>query len=417
MHDTPLFDRLPEILTVSQLTAQIRDVLEPLFGSVLVLGEIRSMSRPASGHLYFDLADGPAKIRTIVWRLTAGRLRFPLKEGLEVIIRGHLEIYDKGGHYSLIVEQISPKGVGEKELALRALKEKLAGLGYFASERKKPLPRFPRRIAIVTSPSGAAVRDMLEILGRRWPLAEVWISPVRVQGDGAAQTITAALRFLNHVQGIDVILLGRGGGSSDDLDAFNQEIVAQAIYSSKIPIVAAVGHEIDVTLADMVADLRALTPSEAAERAVPDGAAVLEELGRRRQLLQHHLQRRVHLARERLEALAQRRALRQPLQRIRDQEQRLDETNQRLGRGMRQRLTQTRHLIDARAARLQALSPLQVLARGYSLTRTEDGGQVIRRAADVQPGQGIEVLLADGRLLGKVERVLPPPEALRLPPV
>jgi exodeoxyribonuclease VII large subunit len=412
MEATPLFDRLPEVLTVSELTAQLRDVVEPAFRSVLVVGEITSFKRYTSGHLYFNLTDGQSLIRAIVWRFTASRLRFPLKDGLQVIARGHLELYPKRGDYSLIIDQLSPKGIGEKELALRELKEKLARLGYFASERKRPLPRFPARIAIVTSPSGAAVRDMLEILARRWPFAEIWIVPVRVQGPGAAERIAQALRFLNHADGIDVILLGRGGGSSEDLDAFNQEIVAQAIFASRAPIVSAVGHEIDVTLADMVADLRALTPSEAAERVAPDCAVVYEELSQRRQRLQHQLERRLHLARERLEALAQRRVLQKPLERLRDQERRLDDSSERLLRGVRGRLTHLRGLIDARAARLEGLSPLQVLARGYSLTRTEDGARVLARAADVRPGDRVEVLLADGRLLAGVERVLPPPETL-----
>jgi len=407
MSATPLFDRLPEMLTVTELTARIRDVLEPAFRSVLVMGEISSFKRYASGHLYFNLTDGESLIRAVIWRFTASRLRFPLKDGLNVVAQGHVEIYNKRGDYSFIIDQISPRGVGEKELALRELKEKLARLGYFASERKKTLPRFPRRIAIVTSPSGAAIRDMLEILSRRWPFAEVWICPVRVQGDGAAQSITSALRFLGHVRGIDVILLGRGGGSSDDLDAFNQEIVAQAIFASKAPIVSAVGHEIDVTLADMVADLRALTPSEAAERVVPDCAVVYEELAQRRQRMQHQLERRLHLARERLEALAQRRVLRQPLERIRDQERRLDDVGERLLRAMRQRLVQGRGVVEAKAARLDALSPLQVLGRGYSLTRTADGARVIRRAAEVTPGERIEVLLAAGKLISTVNETLP----------
>lgn len=403
MSATPLFDRLPEILTVTELTARIRDVIEPAFRSILVMGEISSFKRYASGHLYFNLTDGESLIRAIIWRFTASRLRFPLKDGLNVVAQGHLEVYNKRGDYSFIIDQISPRGVGEKELALRELKEKLARLGYFASERKKALPRFPRRIAMVTSPSGAAIRDMLEILARRWPLGEVWVCPVRVQGDGAAQSIANALRFLGHVKGIDVILLGRGGGSSDDLDAFNQEIVAQAIFNSRAPIVSAVGHEIDVTLADMVADLRALTPSEAAERVVPDCAVVYEELAQRRQRMAHQLERRLHLARERLEALAQRRVLRQPLERIRDQERRLDEVVERLLRATRQRVTQGQAVVEATAARLDALSPLQVLGRGYSLTRTAEGRHVIRRAAEVTPGERIEVLLAEGRLIGTVD--------------
>src|SRR5205807_4700814 len=235
---------------------------------------------------------------------------------MEIIARGRLTVYVPRGEYQLQVEELQPKGLGALELALRQLKEKLLKLGYFAAERKKPLPRFPRRVALVTSASGAAVRDILEILGRRWPAVEAWVCPVRVQGDGAAEEIAAAIRLLNRVAAVDVMIVGRGGGSVEDLWAFNAECVARAIFESRIPVVSAVGHEIDLTIADLVADCRALTPSEAAERVVPDRAEVLEWLtgleGRFRALLRRSLE----VSRTRLADLAGRPCFRRPLERI-----------------------------------------------------------------------------------------------------
>src|SRR5262249_11209036 len=219
---------------------------------------------------YLTLKDAEAQLRTVIWRSVALRLRYDLREGQEVVARGRLSVYPSRGEYQLVVEALHPKGVGALEQALRELKEQLFGLGYFDPRRKKALPRFPRRIALVTSPSGAAVRDMLEILARRWPAAEVWVCPVRVQGDGAAEEIAAAIDLLNELQAVDGMIVGRGGGSVEDLGAFNTEGVARSIFASQLPVISAVGHEIDVTVADLVADCRALTPSEAAERVVPD---------------------------------------------------------------------------------------------------------------------------------------------------
>ena len=262
---------VPAPLTVSVLTENIRSLLERGFADVTVVGEIASLSRPASGHLYFSLRDRNASLRCVLWRSTAERLRgLPLGDGLEVVARGRITVYAPRGDYQFQIDELVPVGAGLQDQALRRLKEKLQKLGYFAAERKKPLPRFPAKIALVTSPRGAAVRDMLEVLARRWPLAKILVCPVRVQGEEAPPEIAAMLAYLSLSRIIDVILLGRGGGSGDDLAAFNDERVAHAIYRCEVPLVSAVGHEIDLTIADMVADVRALTPSEAAERVVPD---------------------------------------------------------------------------------------------------------------------------------------------------
>jgi exodeoxyribonuclease VII large subunit len=406
----PGFTTTPDgvkVLSVSELTQGVRALLEEGFPSVWVSGEVSNLARPASGHQYFSLKDSQSQLRSVIWRGVALRLRFDLKDGMEVIARGRLTVYAPRGEYQLVVEEIQPKGIGALELALRQLREKLFALGYFDPRRKKPLPRFPRRVALVTSPTGAAVRDMLEILARRWPAAEVWVCPVRVQGDGAAQEIAAALRLVNRLRpGADVLIVGRGGGSTEDLWSFNDELVAHAIFESRIPVVSAVGHEIDLTIADLVADRRALTPSEAAELVVPDLVEMHAALGATETRLRELIEGRLLAARQRLQDLAGRRAFRLPVERVRDLERRLDEWAGRLQRAARQRLRHARSAAEAAAGRLETLSPLKVLARGYSLTRTE-AGQVIRDATQVRPGERVVTLLHHGRIASRVETVSP----------
>jgi exodeoxyribonuclease VII large subunit len=391
-----------KVRSVSELTAEIKGVLEEGFASVWVSGEVSNLARPGSGHVYLVLKDGQAQLRAVIWRGIALRLRFDPRDGLEVIVRGRMTVYPPRGDYQLVIEELHPKGIGARELALRQLCERLFGMGYFDPKRKKPLPRFPRRVALVTSPSGAAVRDMLEILGRRWRATEVWVCPVRVQGDGAAEDIAAAIRRVNRLGGVDVLIVGRGGGSTEDLWAFNEEIVAHAIYESRIPVVSAVGHEIDVTVADRVADRRALTPSEAAELVVPSRDELAEWLRgqekRLRALLVGHLKQ----ARRRWEELVDRPAFRLPLERVRERERWLDELSGRMERAVRQRLALARQLVEATAGRLETLSPLNVLARGYSLTRTETG-EVVRSAEQVRPGDRLITTVQHGRIVSRVE--------------
>lgn len=388
--------------TVSQLTTQIQQLLESGFADVTVVGEISSLSRPSSGHLYFNLKDAQASIRAVVWRSSVRRLKFDLENGIEVIARGRISVYAPRGDYQLVLDDVAPKGLGAADLALRKLKEKLLKLGYFAPERKKSIPRFPRRIALITSAGGAAVRDMLEILVRRWPLAEVVIGPVRVQGSEAPAEIAAMVQLIGSMAGIDVVILGRGGGSKDDLTAFNDERVATAIFKCPLPIISAVGHEIDVTIADLVADRRALTPSEAIEIATPDRFELAKFLGAREQRLLDLMRNRVSVLRQRLDDFASRRVIRQPLERPRELERRLDEIDQRLRLAFRGRLELGQAKLAALAGKLDSLSPLNVLARGYSLTRFNDK-RIVRSVHDVAPGQEIEILVADGRLSARIE--------------
>ncbi len=401
-----LFDE-PTVLTVGQLTLQIKALVENTFDSVWVTGEISSLTRASSGHVYLSLKDATALVRCVIWRTTAQRGRLEYDEGMEVLVRGKLSVYAPRGDYQLVIDEIQPRGLGAQELALKKLKEKLAKLGYFAAERKRPIPRFPRRIALVTSPTGAAIRDMLEILGRRWPMVEVLVCGVRVQGEGAAEEIATALRRLDLLANVDVVLLGRGGGSSEDLAAFNTEKVAQAIFASRHPVISAVGHEIDVTLADLVADRRALTPSEAAELATPDRGELDKFMQQRGQRLLALLAARFQIASRRLAEFAERRIFKQPLERIRNQERKLDEWEGRLRRAMANRLHKARQLANAHTARLESLSPLNVLARGYSLTRTWPERHVVSSVRDVKAGAILEILIADGKLRTRVEEIEP----------
>ncbi|MCI0639110.1 MAG: exodeoxyribonuclease VII large subunit [Gemmataceae bacterium] len=400
-----LFDRVeePAACTVSQLTAQLKSVIESGFSSVWVVGEISSLKVHTSGHVYLTLKDARASLSCVIWRSTAQRLKFELGDGMEVFARGQISVYEAQGKYQLYIDQIQPKGLGARDIALRKLKERLAKLGYFDPQRKKPLPRFPRRLALVTSPSGAAVRDMLEILARRWPMADVLICPVRVQGTWAAEDITLGLYLLNRLPSIDVILLGRGGGSAEDLAPFNEEIVANAIFQSRVPVVSAVGHEIDVTIADLVADRRALTPSEAAEIATPDRRELWRNLRNVDVRLRDLIEAQLAIAKQGVDDLAKRRVLRLPLERLHHQERQLDDWDDRLGRGMRALLERRKRQAEALAGQLQSLSPLNVLARGYSLTRTLPDQRLVHTSEQVQPGDAVEVLLAHGRLVARVE--------------
>lgn len=392
------------VLSVGDLTRCLKGLLEDAFADgVWVAGEVANLKRHTSGHWYLTLRDRESQLQTVIYRGVNLRLKFDLQNGLEVIARGRLSIYPPQGQYQLQVEELQPRGIGALDLAFRQLKEKLSRLGYFEPGRKRPLPRFPRRIALVTSPSGAAVRDMLETLGRRWPLAEVWVHPAQVQGDGAAESVAAALRRLATFDGIDVIIVGRGGGSLEDLWAFNEEVVARAIYDSPIPVVTGVGHETDLVIADMVADLRALTPTDAATKVTPDRREWLAGLEETERALRQRLLHKLDRARTRLDDLASRRCFRQPLERLREQERRLDDWSERLRRAVRQRLEEQRKRLEAGAARLESLSPLNVLARGYSLTRREADRVVVRRSDQVRPGDRLVTQLAAGRVVSRVE--------------
>ena len=366
-----------DLLTVSDLTGVIKEILETAVPAVRVEGELSNVVLARSGHLYATLKDDAAQIRVVMWKGKASRLRFDPADGLAVTCEGSVEVYAPRGAYQLILSKLEPAGVGALELAFRQLQEKLEAEGLFAPERKRPLPAFPRRVALVTSPTGAAVRDALQVLGRRWRGTDAVVVPTAVQGAGAAGQIAAALRVAGSLRGVEVVLLVRGGGSLEDLWAFNEETVVRAVAACRVPVVCGVGHEIDVTIADLVADRRALTPSEAAELAVPDGAAVEAFLNDAAARLPEALRRRV-----------------------RTESQRLDELGARLAVAARRRVERAAHDLSGPAGELHALSPLAVLGRGYSLTTK--GGTVLREAAGVRPGEDVTTRLARGSLRCRV---------------
>ena len=391
------------ILTVSELTHRIRRSLEDEFDYVTVVGEVSNLRRPASGHIYVTLKDEGAQVSVVIWRSTAARLRFDLEDGMAVILSGSLTVYEPRGSYQIVASSIKPKGMGALQLAFLQLREKLEKEGLFRPEWKKPLPALPACVGVVTSATGAAIHDILTVIARRFPPAHVVLRPVRVQGAGAAEEIAEAIADFNAWGGADVLIVGRGGGSLEDLWAFNEEVVARAIHASKIPIISAVGHEIDVTISDLVADRRALTPSEAAEIVLPKLSDLTAHLDTLRGRLAAALRSQVDLARAKLRRLRESYAFRAPLDTIRRHEQRLDELSGSATLAMRRRLQSCRERLAGAAGRLNALSPLRVLERGYSITRLPDGGRVVRNAADVQPGDAIETVLSRGRLLSRVE--------------
>jgi exodeoxyribonuclease VII large subunit len=396
----------PPVLTVSEFTAQIKDTLEQEFPAVWVSGEISNLARPRSGHVYLTLKDEDAQLRAVMWRTAVAEIPFDLEDGLEVVCFGGIDVYAPRGSYQLVIRQIEPKGIGSLQLALKQLQAKLAAEGLFAPEHKRPLPRFPRRVAFVTSPTGAAIRDFLEVVGRRWRQVDVLVIPARVQGEGAAEEIADGVRTANRLANRpDVIVVGRGGGSLEDLWCFNEEPVVRSIFASDIPVVSAVGHEIDVTLSDLVADRRALTPSEAAELVVPSRDELIVQLDGIRRRVAAALKARVTHARSRIDALADARVFRRPLDRVHDLTRQVDELQMRLVRAVQQCCVRSRECLSGLSGRLESLSPLSVLRRGYSLTHRTDDGRLVLNAKDTTVGDRITTRLAHGSVVSRIEQV------------
>ncbi len=370
-------------LTVSQLTARIKQAIAgALPGTVYVVGEISNLKRHNSGHLYLTLKDAASELSCVMWRSDAARLRFTPQDGLEVIATGQVEVFERAGRYQLYVRNLEPRGVGALELAFRQLCEKLKKQGFFEAARKRKLPRFPQRIAIITSPTGAAIRDILRTIERRFPCLTPLVYPVRVQGPGAAAEIAAAITVLNanaaRLGGIDLIIVGRGGGSLEDLWAFNEEIVAQAIFASTIPVVSAVGHEVDVTIADLVADVRAATPTAAAELITPVLHELLDYVASLALRLGRCVRGKSELAETRFRAVLQREPFREPEVLIRRREQVLDELAGRAWRSLSARLASLRRRIDGAEAVVQRIAPHAYLLRTGA--RLRDAEHTLRLA-------------------------------------
>lgn len=394
-----------EPLSVSELTQHIQQQLNDEFQSVWVSGEISNLARPRSGHMYLALKDEGAVLQAAIWRSVASRLQFDLEDGLSVICRGDIDVYPPRGSYQLIIREVVPQGLGSLQLAFKQLFERLQREGLFDDSHKRPLPRIPKTIAFVTSPTGAAVRDFLEVLRRRWRDVRVLVVPAKVQGKGAADEIAAGIRRVNALQGHDrpdVLVVGRGGGSLEDLWCFNEEPVVRAIYESEIPTISAVGHEIDVSLSDLAADVRALTPTEAAERVVPNMVEVQQQLTQMRGRFADRLRSVAAQARGRLEALANRQCLRAPLDSIMQLEQRVDQLDRRLNSNIRHRFSLEQREIRSMAERLEAVSPLGILGRGYSITTRPGDLTPIDDAAQVQPGETLVTRMKRGKVTSRV---------------
>jgi exodeoxyribonuclease VII large subunit len=444
------------VLTVSELTAQVRRLLEQHIGRVWVSGEVSNLRMQASGHIYFTLKDERAQLNCVLFRNEPVAHRDLLADGQKLLVQGDLTVYEARGQYQLVVHALELQGLGALQAAFERLKQKLAAEGLFAPERKRPLPKFPRRIGLVTSPTGAAIRDVLHVIRRRHPALEIILAPCRVQGDGAAAEIAAAIRLLNEwaatepaeTHALDLILVTRGGGSLEDLWAFNEEIVARAIVASAVPVVSAVGHEIDFTISDFVADLRAATPSAAAEIITEGAVRARETLRAAPERLRAAVQRGWNAARESLDATLARLRRAHPRRRLREAWQRLDDARHALQRNANQHLRARRiqlQTLQARLARvrpaqvlarrreawvqltarlrqraalrlesqrarlatletrLRLLGPEQVLARGYSITMDAATGAVLRDARAVQPGQQLRTRLKTGEILSRTE--------------
>lgn len=391
------------VYSVSQVNGYLKELVDgdPLLRGLLVRGEVSNYKCYPSGHHYFSLKDEQGSIRCVMFRGDAARLRFKPVNGLSVIAYGRVSVYPRDGQYQLYCTQLMEDGRGALDRAFEELKRKLEAQGLFDPDKKQPLPVYPRRIALVTSPAGAAVRDMIRILRQRWPLTEVLVVPVRVQGEGAAEEIAAAIHQVNNRDDIDLIITGRGGGSREDLWAFNEEPVAWAIALSNIPVISAVGHEPDVTISDYVADLRASTPSNAAELAVPDQQQERQRLEGLTLRLRQAMEVQLDRDRKELRRLEQSRVLRNPVAVVDDQRMRLDSVQRRLAMALERTLRRGRVELAGLAGRVDAMSPLKVLSRGYAIAKAE--GRAVTTVEQVQPGQAMDVLVADGVYHCRVE--------------
>ena len=386
------------VYTVSQINGYLKELLEadPLLQSLLIRGEISNYKRYPSGHHYFSLKDEKGSMRCVLFRGDAARLRFQPANGMSVLAFGRISVFPRDGQYQMYCTELIEDGRGALDLAFERLRRKLEEEGLFDPARKKHLPAWPGRIALVTSPAGAAVRDMIRVLGARWPMVGVLVVPVRVQGEGAAEEIAAAIDQVNRREDIDLIITGRGGGSREDLWAFNEEAVARAISRSRIPVISAVGHEPDVTISDYVADVRAATPSNAAELAVPDQGQVRHRLGQLARRLAAAQRSRLTAGRKDLLRMMDSRAMRNPKAPIEDSRILVDRAQERLAAALRDILKDGRGELARLSAGLDAMSPLKVLGRGYAIARGSRG--IVTRTDQAEVGQRLDVLLADGTL-------------------
>lgn len=394
----------PKVLSVSELTARIQTAIETSFEYVAVSGEVSNAKLNASGHWYFSLKDKEAVLPCVLWRSTAQYIPFDLQDGLQVVARGKLTVFAPRGAYQMVVNTLQPVGVGDWQLAFEQLKEKLGKEGLLAAERKRPIPLLPKKIGVVTSPSAAALRDVLSALKRRNSNVQVLISPCRVQGEGSIEEIVQAINDLQQLDDLDVIIIARGGGSIEDLWSFNSEPVARAVVSSRIPIISGIGHETDITICDLVSDLRAPTPTAAAELVARGRAELLEKWTNLNRRLLHSMQQRMSNARIRLQKLDPRHALYRHAERLKKIKLQLESKKARLLKAMDYKVINWKHRLHRGHEKLLALSALNVLERGFSILQKDDG-TIVRNAKDVSAGEIITGRLSSGKLRLRVEEV------------
>lgn len=384
------------IYSVSELTKAIRSELESEFTSIWVEGEISNLATPRSGHTYFTLKDKESQLRAVIFKYKGRHLKFQLENGLQVLVRGSISVYEPRGEYQLIVDYAEPRGAGALQLAFEQLKKRLLEEGLFEERSKKSIPLLPKKIGVVTSSTGAAIRDILNVVSRRFANVQILIAPVRVQGDEAPGEIIRAIETLNRLPDVDVLIVGRGGGSIEDLWAFNDEAVARSIFASKIPVISAVGHEIDYTISDFVADLRAPTPSAAAELVVQNKENLIHTVETQTTRLKNAFVNLLARLRETVEQYTLR--LQDPRKRISELQQRVDELQHRFITIFQHYLERKRYQLEASVGKLNSLSPLALLSRGYAICRHAETLRTIKAATEVEPGEDVLIRLSEGEL-------------------
>lgn len=398
--------RADKPITVTQLNQLVKSTLEQQVPRLWVAGEISDLSRPSSGHIYFSLKDNESQIRAVMWRSAAAKLNFKLEDGLAIHAFGATEVYVPRGTYQFIAHKIEPQGEGALQLAFRQLHAKLSQEGLFDPGRKKRLPPMPKRVGFVTSPSGAALKDFLEVIRRRWSNISIVVIPARVQGSGSVEEIVRGIKLAPKIDPkLDILVVGRGGGSLEDLWSFNDERVVRAVAACPIPTVSAVGHEIDVTLCDLAADVRALTPSEAAERIAPSQAELEDALRQYHHRMTHSVRRQLQWLQRRVNDIARRPVLARPQEILRMRSQMLDQLEGRIQRVMKHRLQLLKAKLSERASSLEALSPLSVLTRGYAIAQRASNGEVITEARQLAVNESVRIILKSGQFVAKVEDI------------
>lgn len=393
-----------QALSVTQVNMYIKEVIakDDVLCDILVKGELSNFKAHSSGHMYMSLKDESGVMRAVMFRSAASKLNFVPKNGMKVIARGRVSVYERDGQYQLYIEEMQQEGLGDLYAAFEQLKIKLSKEGLFDSAHKKPLPKYPKRVGVVTAPTGAAIRDIINVLSRRFSYADIVLYPVLVQGENSAASIVAAIEYFNKTKSADVLIVGRGGGSIEDLWSFNEEVVARAIYKSEIPIVSAVGHEIDFTISDFVADLRAPTPSAAAELVVPSQIELAEKFGNVYRRMFQQSMRIIERGRMRVDRCKESTVLKNPIRGIDDERQHLDSLSYMFETSCKKIIEKKKREIAEGAARLDGLSPLGTLNRGYSLAKTADG-RVVRSVSQVRAGDMVRVRVTDGEFAAEVK--------------